>query len=156
MEIIDEENLVLQKTQQLKNLESLYSHVMLMKKKYGYVNGDLKTTLTAETIASPQMPGEVECLSEKASYYRNFIFSIYHRMVFEPREAFTYSKQLLIEKDHSILPGDFILGVFQHITSSVCLGLFDDTLNGLKIAQTYFEQYRLDQSAKFPLPNVRL
>jgi len=48
-----------------------------------------------------------------------------------------------------VLPNDYISGLLQHITSSVCLGYFDDTLQGIYLGVAYIEEHKLNQSANF-------
>ncbi|WP_313262674.1 hypothetical protein [Sphingobacterium multivorum] len=147
-EIIEEERKVLGQYTQLKGLEGLYCEVMLLKRKHGYIKGDLKEQLTAQILFSDQLPAENSCLSAKALYYRNSVLSVFYWMAIEPLKAFEHSKKLMLGKDHSILPDDYLLGLLQHITSAICLGLFDETVYGIRAAETYFNDHDLRQSAK--------
>jgi len=149
IEIISEQNQVSMMAQQLNKLESLYSHILLLKRKYGYVKGEVAELVRRETILSDEMVEEKECYGEKSRYYRNFIFSIFHWMTFEHWKALDYSRKLLITEQHSILPSDYISGIFQHITSSICVGHFDDTMMAIRIAELYSSANHLDVSANF-------
>lgn len=147
-EIKAEEEKVIRQLSQIKLLEGLYGKIMSFKKKHGFVKGSVRDTLEFETVSSIEMPKLEDCLSMKAVYYYNFIHAIYHWMIFEHTESSAYSSKLL-EENSAILPNDFINGILQHITSSVCLARFEDTLNGILFAEAYIEQYRLNQSAAF-------
>lgn len=145
-----EEEKVIRQLEQIKLLEGLYGRIMALKKKYGFAKGDIREQLERETIHSSEMPVLKDCLSRKATYYYNFIHAIYHWMVFEHTDGYKYSK-LLLEGNPAILPNDYINGILQHITSSVCLAKFDDTLNGISFGEMYIEEYRLNQSAAFSM-----
>lgn len=149
MEIKAEENEILLKLQQILSLERLYSHIMVIKKKYGFVKGSLKTRLNRETVGSNEMPKEKDCLSNTAVYYLNLIQSVYHWMTFEHKSAYEYSKELIRQHAKNILPSDYIGGILQHITSNVCLGYFQDALDGINLGSAYIEEYRLNQANSF-------
>lgn len=148
-EIKAEENETVLKLQQILSLERLYSHIMVFKKKYGFVKGALKTRLTRETIGSTEMPKEKQCLSNTAVYYMNLIQSVYHWMTFAHQSAYDYSKELIRQHAKNILPSDYIGGILQHITSNVCLGYFQDALEGINLGSAYIEEYRLNQANSF-------
>jgi hypothetical protein len=149
IEIIDEQNQITLMAQQLNRLESLYSHILLLKRKYGYVKGEMAGLVKRETILSKEMVTEKDCYGEKSIYYRNFIFAIYHWMTFDHQKAHSYSKKLILTEQHSILPGDYLAGIFQHITSSICAGLFEDTMIAIKIAEMYSSTNHLDIAANY-------
>lgn len=146
--IKEEEREVLGKLTQIMTLEGLYGKVMLLKRQYGFVKGEARDMLQRETIASPDMVVIRDCMSNKAIYYHNFILAIYHWMTFDHTESYTYSRKLL-EENSAILPNDFINGILQHITSSVCLAKFNDTINGILFAQAFIEAHKLNQSATY-------
>jgi len=148
-EIAKEEKEVLKKMNQVLVLESLYSKINIYKKKYGYAKGDIKVQLESEVVNSPDLPPTSSCLSNKAVYYRNYIFSLYNWMTFAHPEAYKYSKKLLLSNINNILPSDYIGGILQHITSSVCVGHFNDALFGIKHAMGYIEEHKLNQSSSF-------
>lgn len=147
--IVAEEREILRKMMQIMNLESLYGKIMNLKKQYGYARGDARLELERETIHAPEMPAVTDCLSDRALFYHNFIYAQYHWMVFEHKQAYEFSKSLLNLGKKSILPNDYIGALLQHITSSVCLGHFKDTLNGIQLGEAYIEEYRLNQSHSF-------
>jgi len=147
--IKDEEDSTLEKMKQILALERIYSHIMLLKRQYGYVKGVLKEKLEQETILSAEMPREKDCLSEKALYYFNLVHAIYYWMVKDHPKGYESSKKLIVGSGANILPSDYIYGIFQHITSSVCLGKFGDTLNGITLAEDYLRENHLDQSVAF-------
>lgn len=144
-----EERQVLAKLTQIMTLEGLYSKIMMLKRQYGFVKGELKEQLEKETVLSPHFPSTETCLSNKAIYYRNFIKAIYHWMVFEHDKSFAYSEKLIHGNHSSILPNDFLYGILQHITSCVCLAKFKDTLFGITFAQAFIEEHKLNQSPTF-------
>lgn len=149
MEIKIEENEILLKLQQILSLERLYSHIMLFKKKYGFVKGSLKARLKRETIGSSEMPREKDCLSNTAIYYMHLIRSVYYWMTFEHQQSYVHSKELTRQHAKNILPSDYIGGILQHITSNVCLGYFQDALDGINLGSAYIEEYRLNQANSF-------
>jgi hypothetical protein len=136
-----EESHVLSQMLQISNLIGLYSKIILMKKKHGYAKGAIKDIVETEIVHSPDFPDENHCLSEKASFYRNLILSIYYWMTFQHQFAFGFSKSLLNEHINNILINDFVDGIHQHITSCVCLLRFDEALNGLRFSQIYIDKH---------------
>lgn len=148
-EIKKEENEVLNKLAQILKLESLYSHIMVFKKQFGFAKGALRAQLETETIASAEMPKLTECLTNTAIFYYNLIHSVYHWMVFEHQKGFAYSKKTISQSANNILPNDYIAGIMQHITSSVCMGYFKETLDGIELGNAFIEEYKLNQSNVF-------
>jgi hypothetical protein len=148
-EIKKEEREILKKFSQQLDMESMYSHILELKREIGYAKGKDKRRVENATIKSVLMPKESECLSNNARFYRHYIYSIYYWMTFNHKEAYTHSSQLIKYDQHNIQPNDYIHGIFQHITSSVCMGLFADTLNGISLAEAFTSQYRLNQSLPF-------
>ena len=144
----EERDILKQLTQQM-DLESMYNHIVETKRKLGYAKGKDKTALEKETVKNPGMPQSNECLSNNARFYRHYIHAIYYWMTFNHIEAYNHSKELLEFDAHNIQPDDYINGIFQHITSSVCLAKFNDTLNGIVLAEALMEQYQLNQSLPF-------
>jgi tetratricopeptide (TPR) repeat protein len=148
-EIKKEEREILKKFSQQLDMETMYSHILELKREIGYAKGKDKRRVENATIKSDLMPKESECLSNNASFYRHYIYSIYYWMIFNHKEAYNHSSQLIKYDQHNIQPNDYIHGIFQHITSSVCMGLFTDTLNGISLAEAFTSQYRLNQSLPF-------
>lgn len=148
-EIKNDEETALRQLSQIKGLENIYGRIMAFKKQYGFVKGEIRELVKSQTVASMDMPDLEDCLSKKAIYYHNFIHAIYHWMIFEHEKSYTFSQKLLFDDNSSILPNDYINGILQHITSSVCLAKFKDTLLGISFAQVYIEEYRLNQSAVY-------
>lgn len=146
-----EEREVLEQLQQIMELENIYSRAKELKKTNGYVKGNLKRGLKRETIQARSMPQLADCKSHKAIYYYNFIYALYHWMVFDHAQAYNYSKELLDTKIQVVLPNDYIDGILEHVTSCVCLGNFDAALNGLKIAEVYITEQKLNLSHSFRL-----
>lgn len=146
-----EEREVLVKLQQIMELENIYSRAKELKKDNGYVKGNLKRGLKRETIQARSMHALADCKSQKAIYYYNFIYALYHWMVFDHTQAYNYSKELLGTKIQVVLPNDYIDGILEHVTSCVCLGNFDAALNGLKIAEVYISEQKLNLSHSFRL-----
>lgn len=148
-DIRNEEGAVLEKNAQINLLLGFYSQVMLLKKEYGYAKGDVKKELDITVIMHPSFPKEKDCISNKAKYYYNLIYSIYHWMTFNHEKAWEYSQSLLKDDGQNILPSDYINGLFQHITSSVCVVRFHDALYGIQLAQAFMEEYKLNQSNQY-------
>jgi hypothetical protein len=147
--IAEDERATLDKLRQIMSLEHIYSKALKLKKQYGYAKGDARQELENETILSTDMPPLKDCLSNKAVFYHNFIYAIYYWMIFDHHQSFSYSKRLMEPGKNAILPSDFINALLQHITSSVCLGYFEDTLNGIQVGEVYVKEYHLDQSRTF-------
>jgi hypothetical protein len=147
--ILAEEQKVLQQFRQVMDLENIYGKAKTLKKQYGYVKGKMKKNLEKETIAAPAMVKLADCLSEKARYYYYFIYALHSWMVFDHEQAYNYSKHLLSTAAPVILPDDYIEGILEHITSCVCMGFFEEALNGLAISAAYMEVHKLDQSPAF-------
>jgi hypothetical protein len=148
-DILAEEQKVLQQFRQVMDLENIYGKAKTLKKQYGYVKGKMKKNLERETIAAPAMVRLADCLSEKARYYYFFIYALHSWMVFDHDQAYRYSKHLLSTAAQAILPDDYLEGILEHITSCVCLGFFEEALNGLQISAAYMEVHKLDQSPAF-------
>ncbi|WP_316835018.1 hypothetical protein [Pedobacter nutrimenti] len=148
-EVKKEEHLVLSKLTQIKELESIYIQAKELKKQYGYVKGLMKKNLIKETIRAKGMPAKSECLSQKALYYFHFIHALYYWMIFDHSNAFLYSKELLAVENQVVLPSEYIDGILEHVTSCVCLGKFEDALQGLEMASAYAEEHGLNQSNSF-------
>ncbi|MEN5232431.1 hypothetical protein [Sphingobacterium faecium] len=144
--IRSEEEEILAKNAQINLLLSFYSQIMLLKKQHGYAKGTIKDELNVQVINHPSFPDRQECKSNKATYYHSLILSIYHWMTFDHELAYQYSKALIQDDNQNILPSDYINGLFQHITSSVCVKKFQDALQGIHVAQAYMEEYKLNQS----------
>ncbi|OJV54202.1 MAG: hypothetical protein BGO31_12670 [Bacteroidetes bacterium 43-16] len=149
MEIKAEERDILQKFAQQMDLEGIYAHIVSLKREMGYAKGKNREILEQATIASPLMPSEKDCLSNNALFYRHYIYAIYYWMIFEHHQAYAHSKKLIEFSNHNIQPNDYLSGIFQHITSSVCLRLFDDTLNGIVLAEAFMDEHKLQQSKPF-------
>lgn len=148
-EIKKEEREILKKFSQQLDMESMYSHILELKREIGYAKGRDKRRVENATVKSALMPKESECLSNNARFYRHYIYAIYYWMTFNHKEAYHHSRQLIEYDQHNIQPNDYIHGIFQHITSSVCMGMFSDTLNGIALAEAFTSQYRLNQSLPF-------
>jgi pentatricopeptide repeat protein len=149
--IVEEEKKVLKMYAQVMEMESIFSKAKEFKRQYGFVKGKLKTKLEREIVNAPNLPKIEECLSEKAVYYFNFIHALYFWMILSHRLAFQYSRQLLASKVRVVLPGDYVDGIFEHITSSVCMARFEDALKGIELGVTYVEEQKLNQSHAFML-----
>lgn len=148
-DIAGEEKSTLEKLIQIGTLESIYGRIMEFKKLYGYAKGDLKEQLKKETITSPDMPLLEECKSNEARFYHNFINSIYHWMIYEHKQAYKFSENLINPGSNTILPSIHISALLQHITSSVCIGEFKTALQGIDLSEAYINQYHLNQSPTY-------
>lgn len=148
-EIQREEKAVMQRLTQVNNLVSQYSHVMQLKKQYGYVKGTAKGLLEKDILQSPNFVSQSDCLSQKARYYRNLILSVYYWMIYDHQSSFETSAELLTDPTSNILINDYVSGLLQHITSCVCLTRFDEALNGIMFSQMYIEMNYLNESNPF-------
>jgi len=151
MEIQYEEQIVLEKLQQVLDIESIYNRAKELKKYNGYVKGPLKKGLERETVGSLSLPELIDCKSRKAIYYYHFIHALYYWMIFDHQNAYQHSKELLTTDIQLALPSDYIDGILEHVTSCVCIGHFDAALNGLSIAEVYCTEHKLDLSHAFRL-----
>lgn len=147
--LMEEERAVIEKMLQMKNLESIYSHILTLKRQYGYARGAVKDILDRETIQSSLMPNLDACLSKKAVYYYNLILAVYYWMTFEHEPAFQHSKQLTRTNECNVLPNDYIGGLLQHITSSVCVIRFDEAIATIHQSEAYINENKLNQSLPF-------
>lgn len=147
--LMEEERAVIGKMMQMKNLESIYSHILTLKRQYGYARGTVKDILDRETIQSSLMPDLDACLSKKAVYYYNLILSVYYWMTFGHELAFKHSKQLTRTNECNVLPNDYISGLLQHITSSVCVTHFDEAIATIDQSAQYISENKLNQSLPF-------
>lgn len=145
-EIRKEEEEVLAKNAQINLLLGFYSQIMQFKKQHGFVKGTAKIELDEKVVLHSSFPSLEDCKTNKATYYFNLIFAVYHWMTFDHIKAFHFSQSLLKNDGRDILPSDFINGLFQHITSCVCLAKFNDVLQGIQLAKAFLEEYKLNQS----------
>lgn len=144
-----EERDILRKFTQQMDLEGIYNQILKLKKELGYAKGKDKILLTKTTIKSSQMPSESECLSNSVRFYRHYIYAIYYWMVYNHKEAFAHSKQMLAFDLNNIQSSDYVNGIFQHITSCVCMLEFEEALNGISLAESYSKSMGLNQSIQF-------
>ena len=147
--LMEEERAVIKQMMQMKNLESIYSHILTLKRQYGYARGAVKDILYRETIQSSLMPKLEDCLSKKAVYYYNLILAVYYWMTFEHEPAFRHSKQLTRTNECNVLPNDYIGGLLQHITSSVCVIRFEEAIATIHQSEAYINENKLNQSLPF-------
>lgn len=147
--LMQEEREVIEKMLQMKSLESIYSHILTLKRQYGYARGEVRHLLDRETIQSSLMPDLAACLSKKAVYYYNLIFAVYYWMTFEHDLAFSHSKQLTRTNECNVLPNDYINGLLQHITSSVCIIRFREAVDTIDQSEQYINDNKLNQSLPF-------
>jgi hypothetical protein len=147
--IVKEEEQVLEKQRQFRFLENVFVKAETIKKKYGFVKGDMIAEVETETIHAIGMPLETQLLSEKAAFYYYFIYALYYWMTFQHERAFVYSQKLITPGINSIPPGDYINGLLEHITSCVCTGKFKDALKGIELGTAYIEKEKLTQSHAF-------
>lgn len=147
--LMEEERSVIEKMMQMKNLESIYSHILMLKRQYGYARGAVKELLDRETIQSRLMPDLAACLSKKSVYYYNLILAVYYWMTFDHDRAFRHSKQLTRTNECNVLPNDYINGLLQHITSSVCVIRFDEAIATIDQSEQYINENKLNQSLPF-------
>jgi len=147
--IEQEEQRVLEKLNQMITLRNIFSKVKGIKNKLGYIKNlyEDKIKLDAELLPLQN----VECLSQKAYFYYHLIHSIYYWMLFQHKKAYTHSKQLLAPKMQLVLPNECLGGIFEHITSCVCLGYFEEALSCMDLADRFIHKQRFDQSNSFLL-----
>lgn len=145
-DIRKEEEEMLVKNIQINRLVSLYAQVVILKKTYGYAKGDIRKELDTLIMGNLKLDTDKEYKSVKAKFFRNLILSIYYWMIFDHAKSFAFSSTLLDNSGRIILPEDYLVGLFQHITSSVCLARFSDALNGILLAGAHMEAFNLGQN----------
>lgn len=148
-ELVAEEQHVMRQQQQYRFLENLYVKAEALKKKYGFVRGALVGEVQVATINAPGMPTLKGCLSQKATFYFYFIYSLYYWMTLKHDKAMEYSKLMVALGTACLPPGDYINGLLKHITSCVCVGRFEEALQGLAVGTAFIEEERLTQSHGF-------
>ncbi len=148
-EIVVEEEEVHNKLVQTRSLENIYSKAKDLKKLYGYIKGEMVHKFKTETIDAIGGITYEKCLSQRAKFYFDFIHVIYYGLVLEHVNAYRYSNRLISSGWTAVLPGDYIAGMLEHLTSSFFLGYFQDVLNKLTLADQYIQKHRLNQSPTF-------
>ena len=148
-EIISEEHLVLEQYRQVMDLLSIYGKARSHKSQSGYVRGEMRKGLKKDTVGSKGMVKLEECLSEKARYYHHYIQTLYCWMTFDHVNGYLHSKELLKPEMDSIKPDDHLDGILEHVTSCVCMGLFDEALMCLEMGEICVEKQRLNQSDSY-------
>lgn len=132
---------------QILKLMGLYHQIVVMKKIHGYANGTVRKQLDSLLRESSGFPSEKQCKSIKARFYHDLILSLYNWMVFDHKLAYFYSNKLLLTQGRIILPEDYLNGLFQHITSCVCLAKFTEAINSIGLAELHMGEYNLDQNS---------
>lgn len=148
-EIIEEEHLVLEQYRQVMELVSIYSKARKHKSQSGYVRGEKRKGLKKDTIEARGMVKLEDCLSEKARYYYHYIHTLYCWMTLDHVKGYQHSSELLKPEMDSIKADDHLDGILEHVTSCVCMGLFDEALLCLEMGEICVEKQKLNQSDSY-------
>jgi len=147
--IEQEEQHVLEKLNQVIAFRNIFSKVKEIKNKLGYIKNLCQEKIKLDAELLPLQ--NVACLSQKAYFYYHLIHALYYWMLFQHKDAYTHSKQLLAPKIQLVLPNECLDGIFEHITSCVCSGYFEEALSCMDLADQFIHRQRFDQSNSFLL-----
>lgn len=134
-EIDEEERLVLQKLQQLMELESFFGRMKGLKRQYGQISDKLDKAFQEEIPSITRKITYEECMSQKAKFYYNYTYAIYNWIIYNHKDAYLYSKRLLNPEIGRILPNDYIDGILEHATACIHIAAFTEALEVLELAQ---------------------
>ncbi len=150
-EIAKEEKGILKNLNEIIELEHIYSKVIEIKKRNGYVHGTVRDELEHITLKNAQLTGMNRTSSKRGAYYYHFIHSLYYWLTLDHKQAYLYSKRLLAPELAQITPSEYLEGILQHVTSCMGLGYFEETLEGLSLADAFISQKRYNHSTFFLL-----
>lgn len=148
-EIAQEEKAILKNLNQVIELENIYSKVMEIKKKHGYVKGAVKKQLDKIVLENPNLNKWYRHHSTKGKYYYYFIHAMYHFIVSDQETAYQYSKELLTLETKQIAPHEYLEGVLQHTTSCMSLSYFEETHECLELADAFIQKKNFDHRTSF-------
>ena len=151
LDIALEERSIFEHFDEVNTLESIFSKVIDIKKQYGYVKGTARKSLDQIILKNPKLDAAGNIRSKRGIYYFNFIHSLYHWLTLDHKQAYQYSKELLAPALQLISPNEYLEGILQHVTSCMGLGYFEETLEGLLLADTFIAQKRFQHSTRFLL-----
>lgn len=151
LDIATEERKIFANFEEVNTLESIFSKVIDLKKRYGYVKGAALKSLDQLVLKNPKLLAAPEIQSRRGTYYFNFIHSLYHWLTLDHKQAYQYSKKLLAPELQLISPNEYLEGILQHVTSCMGLGYFEETLEGLMLADAFIAQKRFQHSTVLPL-----
>lgn len=150
-QIITEEQKIFAQFDEITQLENLFGKVIAIKKGNGYVKGAAKKNLEQIVLKNPLLDNDHTIMSRRGVYYYNFILSLYYWLVLDHKKAYEYSAKLLAPELQYISPNEYLEGVLQHTTSCMGLGYFEETLEGLLLADAFIAQKRFQHSTFFLL-----
>lgn len=151
LDITTEERKLFERFDEVNTLESIFSKVIDIKKKYGYVKGAARKSLDQIVLKNNKLYAVHKIQSKRGIYYFNFIHSLYYWLTLDHKQAYQYSKQLLAPELQFISPNEYLEGILQHVTSCMGLGYFEETLEGLLLADAFIAQKRFQHSTLFLL-----
>jgi len=151
LDITTEERNIFENFDEVNTLESIFSKVIDIKKKYGYVKGAARKSLDQIVLKNHKLDAENKIQSRRGIYYFNFIHSLYNWLTLDHKKAYQYSKKLLAPDFQLISPNEYLEGILQHVTSCMGLGYFEETLDGLLLADAFIAQKRFQHSTFFLL-----
>jgi hypothetical protein len=149
--ILSEEQKIFDQYEEINKLEHIYSKVMEIKKKHGYVKGAARRDLERAILKNPKLESKGKLVSKRGVYYYNFILSLYYWLTLDHKQAYLFSSELLATELQHISPNEYLEGVLQHTTSCMGLGYFEETLKGLVLAEAFVSQKRFQHSTFFLL-----
>ncbi len=148
-EIAKEEKKILENLNQIIELENIYSKVIELKKRNGYVKGAAREALDQITLNNPFLDKDNKPTSKRGEYYYHFIHSLYSWLTLDHKQAYSYSKELLNPELQQVAPNEYLEGILQHVTSCMGLGYFDETLSGLLLADAFVLQKRFNHATSY-------
>ncbi len=148
-DIISEEIQIFEHFNIINKVENIYSKVIEIKKKNGYVSGAAKMNLEQIVNQDPLLTSADKITSKRGIYYYNFIKALYCWLTLDIKQAYLYSKRLLDPELQYISPNEYLEGILQHTTSCMGLGYFEETLEGLLLADAFIAQKKFQHSTFF-------
>jgi len=139
-EIVDEEKELIIVQKHLLTMKLIYNHILTYKKKYGYIDEQLSEKLHKE-VKEMGMPADVnECLTYKEKYYYYFSQSLLSRLVYKHKSAYEFSKDFLSMNIEPLSKVEFLNGLLEHSTNTICLGRSDEVLDILSFVKKSFDR----------------
>ncbi len=139
-EISKDEKLILNKYNNLNTYQHLFSEVMELKKKLGYIDEKHKPYLLEKIINNPALQDEQNCLSAIAKFYFDYTLTIAYWMLREHKKSFEYSNRTFNAILKSPIDEENFNGLLEHITACVCMGYYTEVVKKFKICELVLKQ----------------
>jgi len=139
-EIVDEEKELIIVQKHLLTMKLIHNHILTYKKKYGYIDELLSEKLQNE-VKEMGMPADVkECLTYKEKYYYYISQALLNRLVHKHKSAYEFSKYFLSMNIEPLSKVEFLDGLLEHSTNTICLGRNDEVLDILSFVKKSFDR----------------